>query len=165
MYGTVLKLLEDGYYEAKFAFEGLSPENVWKRPHSRLLSVGELAGHMAYWEAIRLAGDGEDLSKCHIASPLVDNRFRYYTTSLEVELSPVQLDMTAEKVLAELLRVHREAIAHFQALNPSPDTKIPGCPTGFTYGQYLEYAVFHTAYHVGQMYSVRHLLGEETPDN
>jgi hypothetical protein len=45
------------------------------------------------------------------------------------------------------------------------EAKIPGDPSGFTYGSYLEYAVFHTAYHVGQMYSVRHLLGEQTPDN
>jgi len=73
--------------------------------------------------------------------------------------------MTAEQVCSEMLRVHEEAVAHFKALNPDPDTHIPGCPTGFTYGQYLEYAVFHIAYHTGQMYSVRHLLGEKTPDN
>ena len=29
----------------------------------------------------------------------------------------------------------------------------------------LTYAAIHVAYHVGQIYTVRHLLGETTPDN
>ena len=73
--------------------------------------------------------------------------------------------MTAQQVYGELLRVHQEAVAHLKALDPDLDTHIPGCPTGFTYGEYLKYAVFHISYHTGQMFSVRHLLGEETPDN
>lgn len=165
MLETYLTLLEQGYYEVKFALEGLADENVWKRPAEGLLSVGELAGHMAYWEAVRLAGEGEDLEKCRVSSPLIDARFRYHPTTLAVLPGESHPSLTAEQVYTELLRVHEESIAHFKALNPDPDTPIPGDPTGFTYGQYLAYAVFHTAYHTGQMYSVRHLLGEETPDN
>ena len=165
MVEAYLKLLEQGYYEVKFAFEGLADENVWKRPAAGLLSVGELAGHIAYWEAVRLAGEGEDLAKCRVSSPLVDNRFGYYPTTIATAPSEQHLAMTAEQVYRELLRVHEESLAHFKALNPDPDTHIPGCPTGFTYGEYLKYAVFHIAYHTGQMYSVRHLLGEQPPDN
>ena len=160
-----LKLLELGYYEVEFAFEGLADENVWKRPTEGLLSVGELAGHMAYWEAVRLAGEGEDLEKCRVRSLLIDPRFRYRPTTLETSPSEAHRAMRAEQVYSELLRVHTESLAHFKALNPDPDTRIPGDPSGFTYREYLEYAVFHTAYHTGQMFSVRHLLGEETPDN
>ena len=58
MVEACLKLLELGYFEVKCAFEGLADENVWKRPAPGLLSVGELAGHHAFWEAVRLAGDG-----------------------------------------------------------------------------------------------------------
>src|ERR1700756_5470009 len=58
MVEVYLKLLEQGYYEVKFAFEGLADENVWKRPAPGLLSVGELAGHIAFWEAVRLGGGG-----------------------------------------------------------------------------------------------------------
>jgi hypothetical protein len=165
MLETCLKLLEQGYYEVKFALEGMADENVWKRPAEGLLSVGELAGHMAYWEAVRLTGDGEDLEKCRVSSPLVDNRFRYYPRTLATPPSEQHRAMTADQVYAELLRVHQESLAYFHTLNPDPDTHIPGCPAGFTYRGYLEYAVFHNAYHTGQMYSVRHLLGEETPDN
>ena len=165
MVETFLKLLEQGYYEVKFVFEGLTDDNVWKRPAAGLLCVGELSGHIAYWEAVRLAGEGEELAKCQVSSPLIDNRFRYYPTTLASAPSEQHLAMTAQQVCEELLRVHEEAVACFKALNPDPNLRIPGCPTGFTYGQYLEYAVFHLAYHTGQMYSVRHLLGEKTPDN
>jgi hypothetical protein len=169
MLEVYLEILEEAYYEVKFAFEGLADEHVWKRPAERLLSVGELAGHLAYWEAIRLAGgcDGPepDLAKCRVSSPLIDPRFQYYPTTLATPPSDEHLAMTAEQVCSELMRVHKEAVAYFKALNPDPDARIPGCPTGFTYRAYLRYASFHTAYHTGQMYSVRHLLGEETPDN
>ena len=60
MMEAYLKVLELGYFEVKEAFEGLADENVWKRPAEGLLSVGELAGHIAYWEAVRLAGEGGD---------------------------------------------------------------------------------------------------------
>src|SRR5690348_6358622 len=155
MLEVCLKLLEQDYFELGEAFKGLADENVWRRPAPGLLSVGELAGHIAYWEAIRLAGEGQDLSKCRVSSPLIDNRFGYYPTTLETPPSKEHRAMTAEQVYRELLRVHEESVAHFKALNPDPDTRIPGCPTGFTYGQYLEYAVFHIAYHTGQMYSAR----------
>jgi hypothetical protein len=165
MVETYLEMLEEGYYEIKFAFEGLADEHVWKRPAPGLLSVGELAGHHAYWEAVRLAGDREDPTQCCVSSPLVDPRFRYYPASIATSPSEEHLAMTADQVYQELLRVHRAALAHFKAVNPDPAARIPGCPTGFTYSEYLKYSVFHLAYHTGQMYSVRHLLGEETPDN
>jgi len=60
------KPLGQGYYEAKFAFEGFADENVWKRPAPGLLSVGELARHIAYWEAVRLAGEARSRNKATI---------------------------------------------------------------------------------------------------
>ena len=79
---SCLKILEQGYYEVKFAFEGLAGEHVWQRPAEGLLSIGELAGHIAYWEAVRLAGEGDDLEKCRVRSPLIDNRFGYYPKTI-----------------------------------------------------------------------------------
>ncbi len=178
MLEVYLRLLEQGYYEVKFAFEGLADENVWKRPAEGLLSVGELAGHIAYWEAVRLAGEGgesepeangislqPDLAKCRVSSQLIDHRFGYHPTSIAKPPSEQHLAMTAEQVCSELLRVHEESVAHFKALNPDLASHAPGCPQGWTYGTLLEYRVFHISYHTGQMYSVRHLLGEKTPDN
>src|SRR6184192_1602732 len=114
MVEAYLEVLEEGYYEVTFAFEGLADENVWKRPAEGLLSVGELAGHIAYWEAVRLAGEvGEeskpDLARCRVSSPLIDQRFEYYPTTLAHPPSEQHLAMTAEQVCGELLRVHEEA--------------------------------------------------------
>jgi hypothetical protein len=165
MLEAYLELLDEGFFEVTEAFKGLRDENVWKRPAEGLLSVGELAGHMAYWEAGRLAGEGEDLTKCRVSSPLIDPRFRYYPTTLATAPSEQHRAMTAEKVCSELLRVHKESVAHFKALNPDLESASPGLPFNHTYGASLRYLVFHIAYHTGQIYSARHLLGEETPDN
>ncbi len=164
-----LQVLEVGYFEVQEAFAGLADENVWKRPGEGLLSVGELAGHIAYWEAVRLAGEGgerpPDLVKCRVSSPLVDHRFRYYPATIATPPSEQHLAMTAEQVCRELVRVHEEAVADFKARNPDLESCPPGWPPDHNYGEFLRYLAFHVAYHTGQIYSARHLLGEETPDN
>jgi hypothetical protein len=165
---TYLGMLEEGYFEAKFAFEGLAAENVWKRPSEGMLSAGELAGHLAYWEAVMLAGEGgepePDLAKCRVKSPLIDARFASFAAAVADPPSEQHRNMTANQVWAELLRVHNEAVADFQARNPDLEDFAPGW-FRHTNCWLLKYAVFHVGYHVGQVYSARHFLGETTPDN
>lgn len=169
MLEAYLSVLELGYFEVQEAFKELPNENVWKRPAEGLLSVGELAGHIAYWEAVRLGGDCgrdpmPDLTKCQVSSLLIDHRFAYYPVTLEHPPSEAHLAMTAEEVCRELVRVHEESVAHFKTLNPDLDSTPPGHP-GYTYREFVKYLAFHVGYHTGQIYSVRHLLGEKTPDN
>ena len=128
MLEAYVKMLEMGYFEAKESFGGLKDENVWKRPAAGLLSVGELAGHIAYWQAIKLAGEGEDLTKCKVSSLLIDPRFRYYDTTMATPPSEEQLAMSAEQVCSELQRVHRESVAQVKALNPDLKSDAPGWP-------------------------------------
>ena len=169
MLETYLNQLELCYFEVTEAFKGLADEHVWKRPDSALLSVGELSGHVAYWEAVRFAGEGadgsssRDLATCKVKSPLLDSRFAYYTTNLTTPPAEQQLALNATQVRDELLRVHNESMEFLKALNP--DLNTPAAHWHSDYGELLKYVVFHVAYHTGQMYSVRHLLGEETPDN
>lgn len=164
MLEAYLSVLELGYFEVQEAFKGLSDENLWKRPATNLLSVGELAAHLAYSEAVRLACEGRDLTKCQVSSPLIDDRLMYYPHTLVHHPSEEQLAMTAEQVLQELLRVHRESVAYLKAINPDLESSPPGW-SELTYGETLQYMTFHIAYHTGQIYSARHLLGEETVDN
>ena len=169
MLDTYLKTLDLCYFEVTEAFRDLQDENVWKRPATGLLSVGELAGHVAYWEAVRYGGENEDgstsrdLSNCRISSPLLDPRFAYYTTTVETSPSEEHLAMTSEQVCNELLRVHLESMEFLKARNP--DLASPAPHWHSSYDELLQYVIFHIAYHTGQMYSVRHLLGEQTPDN
>lgn len=174
MLDAYLEIIELDFYEVKEAFGGLADENVWKRPAEGLLSVGELAGHMAYWLAVRLAGEGKgggeaggqtpDLAKCPVSSPLIDHRFDYYPRTLATPPSEQHRAMTAEQVLNELQRVHAESVAHFKALNPNLESDSTEWP-GWTYASLVKYQAFHVAYHTGQIYTARHLLGEQTPDN
>jgi hypothetical protein len=169
MLDSYLKPLDLCYFEVTEAFKGLADEHVWKRPDGRLLSVGELAGHIAYWEAIRFAcespegGSSRDLSTCKVHSPLLDSRFAYFPTTLATTPSEEHVALTAEQVCNELLRIHQETMAHLKALNPDLDSKAPHWHSN--YRELLTYVAFHIAYHTGQMYSVRHLLGETPPDN
>ena len=164
-----LDALDLCYLEVTEVFKGLADEHVWSRPAPGLLSVGELAGHVAYWEAVRFGGEAEDgsstrdLTTCKIASPLLDARFSYYSTTLVTLPSSAHLAMSAEEVRNDLLRVHKEAMESLKGRNPDLESKAPYWHS--TYRELLKYVAFHSAYHTGQMYSVRHLLGEETPDN
>jgi hypothetical protein len=169
MLEVYLAILDEAYYEVKMAFDGLAVGNVWKRPAPGLLSVGELAGHMAYWESVKFAGNSDkpdsDPQSQPVRSLLLDRRFRYYSSTLDTAPTAEHLAMTAQQVCDELLRVHKESFAIFKETNVDLDAHPPGWPEPYTYRAFLTYASFHVAYHTGQIYTVRHLLGEETTDN
>ena len=146
--------LDSAIWEMGEAFKGLGDEDVWRRPHPRLLSVGELAAHVAYWESVSFLGEGHE-------SPLVDRVARYYPVTVD---EPIARDLGAEAVIKEVERIHLACMEAFRALSPSPEEPNP-YREGWTWATLVEYQAFHIAYHTGQMYSVRHLLGHETVDN
>ncbi|HTQ11102.1 MAG TPA: DinB family protein [Fimbriimonadaceae bacterium] len=157
----LIEAWDEGHREFAISLGGISEEDLWKRPHPRLLSVGELAGHLAYWQAVWITGGGDaspDLTRLPVRSPLVDEAFRYYTTQVD---HPFRLDLNAEQVLAEVQRIHE--IAKAAAEGKGKDDPYPG--QWRTWGNLVQYQAFHVAYHTGQAYSVRHLLGHDTEDN
>ena len=151
----LLKALDTAHWEMGEAFKGLPDAEVWRRPDPRLLSVGELAAHVAYWEAHSFLGEGK------IDSPLVAPVARYYTSN---SAEPFALPLGSDEVLKEIQRIHTLCKASFEA-NPHDSESPNPNRDGWNWGSTLEYQAFHVAYHAGQMYSVRHLLGHETPDN
>jgi len=148
-----IKPVDSAIWEMSEAFIDMPDADVWRRPHAKLLSFGELAAHVAYSEAEYLL-EG-------FASPLIDRNLRYYPYTVE---QPVTLDMGAEALYAEVKRIHEAGKAAFLEAKPDLAANHPGRPD-WTWGYTLEYMAFHAAYHTGQMYSVRHLLGHETADN
>ncbi|MFN3729314.1 MAG: DinB family protein [Fimbriimonadaceae bacterium] len=150
----LVKALDEAIWEMGEAFKGLPDEDVWKRADHRLLSVGELAGHVAYWESKSFLDDG-------VESPLAIESFRYYEDGGG---DAVALPLGAEAVYAEVKRIH-EASKEALLADP-PDLEAPNeRRDGWPWGSLLRYQAFHVAYHTGQMYSVRHLLGHQTVDN
>lgn len=164
MLATYLNLLELGYFELGEALTGLQDENLWQRPHPTCLSVGELAAHMAYAQAVRLAGEGRDLAKSKIQSPLLYQSLVYYPYIIESSPPAEALALTADQLRQETFRILKESTDYLRALNPDLDSLVPGLD-GLTHEENLKYMVFHIAYHTGQIYSTRHLLGEQTPEN
>jgi hypothetical protein len=157
----LIEAWDEAHREFAIALGGLPDEDLWKRAHPRLLSVGELAGHIAYWQAVWIMGGGNDspdLERLPVGSPLLDNAFRYYTISVD---HPYRLDLGTPQVLAEVARVHEAAKGAVEG--KGKDETYPG--QWGTWGNVVQYQVFHVAYHTGQAYSVRHLMGHETEDN
>ena len=165
---SLIEAWDEGHREFAIALGGLPDEDLWKRPHPRLLSVGELAGHIAYWQAVWTLGDGNakpELDQLQIQSPLIDHAFRYYTTSVDQvpnteHPTPKTSSITTAQVLVEVSRIHEAAKAAIAG-----KSKEDPHPQWGTWGNLIQYQVFHVAYHTGQAYSVRHLLGHETEDN
>lgn len=103
----LVKAWGEAQWEFSLAFDGLADDKVWERPHPSLLSIGELAGHVAYNEAMMThysgterAPSADDIS---LKSPLINSAFNYYTNNID---APVRLETGAEEVKAEVARVH-----------------------------------------------------------
>lgn len=157
----LIEAWDEAHREFAIAFGGLADEDLWTRAHPRLLSLGELAGHVAYWQAVWTTGGGNDnpdLSELPIQSPLIVPAFRYYTTTVD---STVQVSLGTSEVLAEVARIHEAAKAIAEKYGK--DDTYPG--QWGTWGYFVQYQAFHVAYHTGQAYSVRHLMGHVTEDN
>lgn len=174
MIDLYLDQLELAYFEASVAFENLKDEHVWARPAERLVSIGELAGHIAVWQALRFAGEGDEQGNpvpdtCHVSSPLISRRFAYHPMSMETPPSEEHRAMGAADVWNELKRVHEESVAVLKSRPLDLDAPPPGWDkggsTGGTLREMLKYQIFHVGYHVGQIYSARFLLGDSPPDN
>jgi uncharacterized damage-inducible protein DinB len=148
-----IKPLDSAIWEMGEVFDGLKDEDVWVRPHPRLLSLGELAAHIAYGEAQSFFKD--------FASPLVTENIRYYPVTVD---QPLSVGMGAQELYAEVKRVHEACKEKFLTEKPDLDSKSP-YREEWTWSYVLEYMAFHIAYHTGQMYSVRHLMGHETNNN
>lgn len=145
--------LDSAIWEMGEAFRGLEDRDVWRRAHPSLLSVGELAAHVADGEAASFIPDFD--------SPLVTEAAGYYPKTLA---QPLRLDMGAEALYSEVKRVHEACKERFLRERPELSSLNPSRQE-WTWAYTLEYAAFHAAYHTGQMYSVRHLMGHQTADN
>lgn len=154
---------DEAQSEFSLAFKGLADEKAWVRPHPALLSIGELAGHVAFyenWTAVGAWGEieGQDLP---LESFLGDRAFSYYTPQLA---NQVILEVGSEAIANEVKRVHEFARAAVIELNPQLTDPLPSNER-VTWQMFMNYRIFHAAYHAGQAYSVRHLLGDTPEDN
>jgi uncharacterized damage-inducible protein DinB len=155
------------YFETDLVLGGVRPKNLHRRPAPNLLSISEHLAHIARSEGsiicrfLALQPDDEWQTSV-MTRPI----FGWPPTMLEHPVEPDLASMTLEEVTEEYLRLHEHCYRVAQSLELEPDQ-------GFedqwdrvtTVRDRLRIAAYHVAYHAGQIYSVRHLLGEETPEN
>ncbi|MFN3961541.1 MAG: DinB family protein [Fimbriimonadaceae bacterium] len=136
-------------WEMSEAFDGFPAADLWVRPHPHLLSVGELAVHVAYSEMRWLHPELE--------SPLNQPRAGYYSDSVD---EPLELPLGPTELYDKVQRVHEACRARIQGMQPNFNTKLPS-RDDWSWGDTLQYMAFPIACHTGQMYSARHLMGHE----
>lgn len=150
---------DSAFWEYSLVFEEMSDADLWVRPHETLLSVGEIACHIVYWlvtHANKVIAEGL------LTSPLAIQSTSYYLHNVG---TPVQVDMGVQEVSAEVERIQKAAKSVFLATSSERDEPLAFDGPGRTFGEFADYMVFHVAYHTGQAFSVRHLMGHKTNDN
>jgi uncharacterized damage-inducible protein DinB len=150
---------DSAHWEFSLVFEGLGDKDLWRRADPRLLSVGELVCHMVYWQLTHTASL---VPTFRFESPLMREEARYYLTNVG---QPLRLEMSAEEVAKELDRVQKAVKEALLSIELGREAPMPFEGPGRTMGEFADYMVFHVAYHTGQAFSVRHLMGHKTNDN
>jgi hypothetical protein len=150
---------DSAFWEFSLVFEDLNDADLWVRPHANLLSVGEITCHIVYYltmYANKLAADPL------LTSPLAIQDASYYLKNVG---ATIQLSLDVADVAAEVDRIQKAAKSVFLAASSERDEPLAFDGPGRTFGEFADYMVFHIAYHTGQAFSVRHLMGHKTNDN
>lgn len=155
------------YFETDLVFGGLSEENLHRRPGPGLMAISEHAAHVARSEAsivdrYLFGRDPEAWADCLFRRP----EFGWPPTLLEQPVHPDLARMSVREVMEEYLGQHARCyeLAHKLEL-PVEHLFEDDWERCRTVRDRLRIAAYHVAYHAGQIYATRHMLGEETPDN
>ena len=87
---------------------------------------------------------------------------RYYLVTVE---EPLKLEIGVEELAREFDRVQKAVKKVFLDSPMTRNDALSFQGPGRTFGEFADYMVFHVAYHTGQAFSVRHLMGHRTNDN
>ncbi len=151
---TLFQAIDTAVWELGEAMTDFPDDQLWTRPHPKLLSTGEILAHLMNGEASVFLGP-EFHHKCII------EECRYYPHNIE---SAFRIDIAPSEFYEEIKAVHEKCREAFHKMQPVSENKNP-FRDQWTWGSALEYMAFHFAYHTGQIYSIRHILGHETVDN
>lgn len=150
---------DSAHWEFSLVYEELADDDLWRRADPKLLSVGEIVCHMAYWQIIYA---NKLNPAAPIESPLMRDEARYYLTSKD---TPLRLEMGVKAVAKEFDRIQKAFKATLTGIDAERDALLTCEGPGRTFGEFVDYMVFHVAYHTGQAFTVRHLMGHKTNDN
>jgi hypothetical protein len=164
---TLLKFWEFSYLDVSNALKDVQEEHLHVRLEPNALAISEIVAHISYCEAQAILSIllGKPKERWGIQSPLFDDRNWYPP---EILARPIRSELQAlsiSDVATEFNRVHEFVRAAAQGYDVPAATELKGAwGNEPTVRSHLSYVGYHVAYHVGQIYLTRHLLGETTPE-
>lgn len=148
------------YFETDLMFDDLHPVNLHRRPTPKLLSVSEHCAHLVRSEASIVNRYLFGQPEAEWAdTPMRKRLFGWPPTMLESPVDPDLAAMSVAEVKGALLDEHRRCYELAQKL------ELPAHHVFEDDWDRCRIAAYHVGYHMGQIYTARHLLGEETPEN
>lgn len=155
------------YFEADLLFEGLRQENLHRRPAPNLLAISEHVAHVVRSEASIVERYLFSRDESEWADTLMRRKlFGWPPTMLEADIDQELAMLSVDQVHEQLLWEHKRCYETALGLRlPASHTFADGWDRCTSVRDRLRIAAYHVGYHAGQIYTVRHLLGEETPEN
>ena len=155
------------YFETDLVLGGVKEENLHRRPAPNLLSISEHLAHVARSEGSiicrYLAGESDSEWQTSVLTKQV---FGWPPTMLESPTDAELASMSLHEIATEYLALHDRCYQLALTLDLAPDHVFDDAWDRVTsVRDRLRIAAYHVGYHAGQIYTVRHLLGEETPEN
>ncbi len=165
---TLIRAWDWSFVDLDMAFEGLSLDTLHHRPNQNTISIAEIAAHTVYSEAsiiLRyLLGVPKEDWGDHL---MLRDPYGWPPTILEHPPKPELLAMNPQEVKQSWRDQHQRILTALDGYDKGPDHRFQdewseAAPDVETR---LRFAAYHVAYHIGQIYTIRHILGEDTPDN
>ena len=165
---TLVEAWDWSYVDFDMAFDGMSVETLHRRASPASISIAEMAAHTVYSEAsiiLRyLLGIPKEEWGDHF---MLRDPYGWPPRILESPPRPELLKMSVEEVKQAWMEHHRVFVQRLQNFELPADHRFndewsDAAPDVETR---LRFAAYHVAYHIGQIYALRQVLGEETPDN
>ncbi len=155
------------YFETDLVLGGIAEEHLHQRPGPNLLAISEHLAHVA-------RSEGSIICRFLLGQPpeawqtsvLTRDVFGWPPTMLERPVDPDLASLPLAELTAEYLNLHERCYRAALALElPGDHAFDDAWDRVITVRDRLRIAAYHVAYHCGQIYSVRHMLGEDTPEN
>lgn len=162
---ALIEAWHESYRDLEDALSGVSFENLHKRLGANTISISEQVAHIASTEAqiVLQYIAGRDMNESN--SPIVHEDLVYPPNFSGDPIRSNLIVMNLDDLSSELTRVHERCYEAIRDLELPADYVFDDDWSDTPLRERLQYAAYHVAYHTGQIFLTRHILGEETPDN
>jgi hypothetical protein len=165
---TLVNAWDWSYVDFDMAFEGMSHETLHRRASESQISIAEVAAHTIYSEASIILRYLLDVPKEGWGDHfMLRDPYGWPPRILEVPSDPALLAMSVAEVKGAWRDHHQSFHRQLEPFQLSANHRFvdewsEAAPDVETR---LRFAAYHVAYHIGQIYTLRQVLGENTPDN